>query len=196
MKKFYSTLILAATLLFATPAAAQLKYGIKAGVNVSQLSGKSDILSTDNRTGWFAGAFGEFTLPVVGVGVELGLQYENRGKLDGDDNTSASLQYIDIPINLKWTYGFSSIASVYVATGPQFAFNVGNKRIDGDTFNIKKSEFSWNVGLGATLISHLRVGYNYNIGIGNTAETNDMDVKMLVGNLKNRTHQISVAYIF
>lgn len=213
MKKFYSTLILAAALLFAAPASAQFKYGIKGGLNVSQLSGKSDVLSSDNRTGWFAGAFGEFTLPIIGVGVELGVQYENRGKVETETitefegqpiepipATSASLQYIDIPLNIKWTYGFSSLASVYIATGPQFAFNVGNKSLFHNSYSLKNSEFSWNVGLGATLIKHLRIGYNYNIGIGNTAEVQNNPQgevsKMLLGNGKSRTHQISVAYIF
>lgn len=212
MKKFYSTLILAVALMFATPATAQFKYGIKAGVNISKLTGKREILSTDNRTGFFAGAFGEFTVPFVGVGVELGVQYENRGKVETEaitevdgqpvdiPATSATLQYIDIPLNLKWTYGFSSVASVYIATGPQFAFNVGNKSLFHNSYNLKNSEFSWNVGLGATFIQHLRVGYNYNIGIGNTAEAKDDPWgavnKMVTGNGKNRTHQISVAYIF
>lgn len=212
MKKFHSTLILAVALLFATPAAAQFKYGIKAGVNISKLTGKREILSTDNRTGFFAGAFGEFTVPIVGVGVELGVQYENRGKVETEaiteiegqpvniPATSATLQYIDIPLNLKWTYGFSSIASVYIATGPQFAFNVGNKSLFHNSYNLKNSEFSWNVGLGATLISHLRIGYNYNIGIGNTAEVqNNIGgtlSNMAYGNGKSRTHQISVAYVF
>ena len=62
---------------------------------------------------------------------------------------------------------------------------------------MKSSTFSWNVGAGVKLINHIQVGYNYNIGIGKTAELNgEGDYLKGAGKMKNNSHQISVAYLF
>ena len=118
------------------------------------------------------------------------------------NEANKTLHYIDMPINAKYTVGLSSLASVYVATGPQFSWNIGDRHwtpqyITQD-WEIKKSEFSWNIGCGVTALSHLRVGYNYNIAIGKTAEITPLMVggNAVKGKLKNNTHQISLTYLF
>ena len=64
------------------------------------------------------------------------------------------MQFIDIPINLKYTLGLGSMAGIYFATGPQFSFNVGDKKLfDSETYKMKSSNFSWNVGAGVKLIN-------------------------------------------
>ncbi len=63
---------------------------------------------------------------------------------------------------------------------------------------MKKSNFSVNVGLGVTLLSHLQLSANYNIACGKTAdvtwkETSD---KIVNGNSKNNSWQIALGYWF
>lgn len=200
MKKIFAAAAL--MLLFAVPASAQFSYGLKAGLNVSKASLDWSTVSSDNQTGFFVGPMVEFTVPLVGVGVDAALLYNNKGMklkdVTSGDSFSQTLQYIDIPINLKYTYGLGSIAGVFVTTGPQFSFNISSKKLKIADYTLKSSEFSWNVGLGAKLLGHLQVAYNYNIAIGKTSEFEYYDTAMnlVKGKLKNNTHQISLAYMF
>ena len=200
MKKIFAAAAL--MLLIAVPASAQFSYGLKAGLNVSKASLDWSTVSSDNQTGFFVGPMVEFTVPLVGVGVDASLLYNNKGMklkaIASGDSFSQTLQYIDIPINLKYTYGLGSIAGVFVTTGPQFSFNISSKKLKIADYTLKSSEFSWNVGLGAKLLGHLQVAYNYNIAIGKTSEFEYYDTAMnlVKGKLKNNTHQISLAYMF
>ncbi len=204
MKKIFA--VAALMLLIAVPASAQFQYGIKAGLNITKPSLDMDMVKKDNQTGFFVGVMAEFSVPIIGVGVDASLLYNNKGMKLADATTanawevSKHLQYIDIPINLKYTYGLGSLAGVFVTTGPQFSFNVGSKSVSiksiGD-YTLRDSEFSWNVGLGAKLLGHLQVAYNYNIGIGKTSEvTYTVGLDVVKKKLKNNTHQISLAYMF
>lgn len=213
MKKNLITLaVVVAAFVAALPAQAQVKFGVKAGLNVNSVSLKgnlADNLDSNNRTGFFAGLTADVTIPLAGLGADISLLYDNKvvGASSEDAATgdiyesNKTLHYITLPINAKYTIGLSSIASVYLATGPQFSWNVGDKNWKADLGNdweLNKSEFSWNVGAGATVFSHVRVGYNYNIGIGNTAEASILNTagQAVKGKLKNNTHQISLTYFF
>ena len=148
----------------------------------------------------------ELTIPIIGLSADAALLYDQRHvKLDnGADAQEESLHYISIPINLKYTLGLGSLAGVYVATGPQFMYNVGNSNLftsisgAASELELSKSQFSWNIGLGVKLLNHLQAGYNYNIGLGNTGEfkVKNAALDAVKGKLKNNTHQISVAYLF
>lgn len=194
MKKIFGVIALAMAFVFAVPAQAQLKFGVKAGLNVSKVSISGADLDSKNRTGFFVGPMAEFTLPIVGLGIDAALLYDNKSvKVESE---SKNLHYIDIPINVKYTIGLGSLASVYGATGPQFSYNIGNKKWHG--VDLDDSDFSWNIGAGVKLLGHLQVGYNYNIALGNTAEFKETDAMGKIDKIKmkNNTHQISVAYMF
>ncbi|MBR1667205.1 MAG: porin family protein [Bacteroidaceae bacterium] len=208
-KSILSLAVLVAAFTFTLPSQAQVKFGIKAGLNVNSVSLKDlqSNIKADNKTGFFAGVTADVTIPLAGLGADASLLYDNKviGVTENGAEANKTLHYVDLPINLKYTIGLSSLASVYIATGPQFSWNVGDRNwklsnYQGFTedWELKKSEFSWNVGAGVTVLSHLRVGYNYNIGIGNTAETTVLGVgnQAIKGKLKNNTHQISLTYLF
>ena len=206
-KNILSLAVLVAALCFALPSQAQVKFGVKAGLNVDNVNLKNAQanISAKNRTGFFAGVTADVTVPLAGLGADIALLYDNKviGIEDGMGNeANKTLHYIDMPINAKYTVGLSSLASVYVATGPQFSWNIGDRHWTPQNvtqdWEIKKSEFSWNVGCGVTALSHVRVGYNYNIAIGKTAEFDLLTtgVKGAKGKLKNNTHQISLTYLF
>ncbi len=204
-KNFLSMAVIVAAFAFALPSQAQVKFGVKAGLNVNNVSLKNvgDNIDEKNRNGFFAGLTADVTIPLVGLGADVSLLYDNRcmGIETEDGRSNKTLHYISLPINAKYTIGFSSLASVYVATGPQFSWNVGDRHwgewTDTDNFALNKSLFSWNVGLGATVLKHFRVGYNYNIGLGNTGKVTILDTagNAVKGKLKNNAHQISLTYL-
>lgn len=117
------------------------------------------------------------------------------------DMLNVKLQQITIPVNLRYSIGLGSVADIFFFAGPQWGINVGNKNFkwnSGSSYSLKKSDFSVNVGLGATFLSHLQVSANYNIVCGKSA---DITLDTAIDNItKSKSHnnswQIGVAYFF
>lgn len=209
-KNILGVIAFVAALVVALPSQAQIKFGLKGGLNVNKVDTEAKFLGISanpndkNTSGFFVGVTADVTIPLAGLGADISLLYDQKKMKYEYEGVSDSktLQYISIPINAKYTVGFSSLASVYVATGPQFSYNVGGKRwgdlSDEGYWELKKSELSWNIGAGATVLSHVRVGYNYNIGLGKTGEAKALGIgkDVVSGKLKNNTHQVSVTYLF
>lgn len=194
MKKLLSTLMVIACLALAIPAQAQIKFGVKVGLNVSKLHLSKETLSSDNRAGFFVGPTAEFTLPLLGLGIDGSVLYNQFG-VDSEEGTSTK-KSIEIPINLRWTVGFSSLVGAYVAVGPQFGFNVGDRWFD-EVCEFKKNTTSFNVGAGLKLLGHLQVGANYNFALKDNGKIHDGDIEDLATiGFKQNTWQVSVAYLF
>lgn len=191
MKKIFSTLVVMACLLLAIPAQAQVKFGVKGGLDISKLDNKVG----DNTTGFFVGPMVDVTLPIIGLGIDVAALYSQSG-LDVNNENSEKLKSIEIPVNLKWTLGLGSTLGVYVAAGPQFGFSIndGWKQLMEES---NKSFVSVNVGAGLKLLRHLQVGVNYNIG---ASKLGDMIVESADGNLRSsirkNSWQVSLAYMF
>lgn len=196
MKKIFSVLMVAVALMMAAPAQAQLiKFGVKGGVNMSDLDFEGGYEGNkDNSTGFFFGPMAEVTLPIIGLGVDGAVMYSQRntGVKDEDGKYDMKQQGIEIPVNLKYTIGLGSIAGVYFAAGPDFFFNFKDLDIEGG--EAKKTQVAVNVGAGLKLLGKLQLGVNYQIPMGDSFEWKDA----LGGGAtaKNKTWQVSAAYIF
>ena len=213
MRKFFTAAIVAASMLFAASSAqAQVKFGLKGGLNVTNMSLNSEVFDADNQTGFFIGPTVKFTLPIVGLGIDASALYDQRDakvKVEDDGSSVESKiknQSINIPINLRYGVGLGSTASLFLFAGPQFGFNVGDKNQslykDVAQWRLKSSTFSVNVGLGAMLLSHLQISANYNIACGKTGETTMSDVagetvqQMFKKRGRANAWQIGLAYYF
>lgn len=203
MKKLFTLIVLVAATCFAMPASAQLKFGVKGGLNITDMSLSSDVFETSNRTGFFIGPTVKFTLPIVGLGIDASALYDQReSELTNADNevTKIKQQAINIPINLRYDIGLGSLAAVYLAAGPQFGFNVGDKNQtlfdDVADWKLNSSNFSVNVGAGVMLLSHLQVGANYNIVCGKTGKITYLDGVESALRGRSNSWQISMAYYF
>lgn len=198
MKKIISVVMVAVCLMMTVPAQAQLHFGVKGGLNISKLSFSKDILKGDNETGFFIGPMAEFTIPIVGVGADIAALY-SQSDLGTDGYQSMKLKTFAVPVNLKWSFGLGSMLGVYIAAGPQFDFNIGNKSWS-DELSLKKSTTSFNVGAGLKLIRHLQLGVNYNFALSNTGKFEYYTEGGSDGyhsyNIKNNTWQVSLAYLF
>ena len=60
MKKIVSTLVVVLCLFMAVPSQAQIKFGLKGGLDISKL----DTKVSDNTTGFFVGPMVDVTLPI------------------------------------------------------------------------------------------------------------------------------------
>ena len=214
MKKVLTLIVMAVA--FAMPSEAQVNFGIKGGLNFTNMS--FDKSSVDdflkNKAGFFAGVTVKFQLPIVGLGVDGAALYDQRegdievytGFSDNDKTTEKlKSQSIQIPINLRYEIGLGESANIFIFAGPQFGFNIGNKVNelwnDAAEWRLKTSNFSANVGLGFTLMSHLQLSANYNIALGTTGEVDaklalDQTWKTAIGEAKANSWQIALAYYF
>lgn len=191
MRKLFSIIVVMACLLLAIPAHAQVRFGLKGGLDISRLDNNIG----DNATGFFVGPMLDVTLPIVGLGIDVAALYSQSG-LDVDNKNSEKLKSVEIPVNLKWTLGLGSTLGIYVAAGPQFGFSIN----DGWKQLMEKSNKSFvsvNVGAGLKLLRHLQVGVNYNIG---ASKLGDMIVDASDGNfrsgMRKNSWQVSLAYMF
>ncbi len=196
MKKVFTIISLVALFFVATPSQAQTRFGLKGGFNVTNMSLSSDVLNSSNRAGFFIGPSVKFTLPIVGLGVDAAALYDQREAKLAD--ATISQKSINIPINARYTFGLGDTAGLYLAAGPQFGINVGDENFkiaNTDNYQLKKTNFSINLGAGVSLLSHLEVGFNYNIALGKTGDFSLNNAKNEYDS-KNNAWQISAAYYF
>ena len=208
MKKIFTTLLVAAALMIGITAKAQVKFGVKGGVNVTSMSFNNSVFDASNRTGFFIGPTVKIQLPLVGLGIDASALYDQREakvKVADSYTTDKTLrcQAINVPINLRYGWGLSSLANVVRFAGPQFGFNVGKKNQDlaeNTSWSVKNSNFSVNVGAGFTVLSHLQISANYNIVCGKTSDASLQKVGEQIVNKEARSRanawQIALAYYF
>lgn len=207
MKKLFTLVTIALAILTANTAEAQVKFGLKGGLNVTNMSFSSSVVESNNRAGFFIGPTLLVQLPVVGLGVDVSALYDQReAKLENSESSvkvqskTVKQQAINIPINLRYGVGLGDLASIYAAAGPQFGFNVGddNQTLFGNAaeWKLKKSNFSVNLGAGVMLLSHLQIGFNYNVVCGKTGEVTVLGGTKSVIRGRANSWQVSAAYYF
>lgn len=208
MKKILTLVLLAAGLFFAAPADAQVKFGVKGGLNVTDMHLNSEVFDKSNQAGWYIGPTVKVSLPVTGLGVDIAALYDYRSaKVTDPSNEEVKVkqQSINVPLNLRYGIGLGSLASIIFHAGPQIGFNVGDKNFkwtDTSNYALKKSNFSVNVGLGVSIAKHFELTGNYNIACGKTADATVLKtVQNVAGTAvksksRNNSWQIGVAYYF
>jgi hypothetical protein len=207
MKKVITLVVLIAAVSM-TAQAQGLKFGVKGGLNISKMSFSKDVVSSDNKTGFFVGPSLKLSLP-AGFSADIAALYDERSTdvsgskttaVEGDIITSTSgtetikQKSLQIPLNLRYNIGLSSMAGLYLAAGPQFGFPVADKvlKTEFGDYRLKDANLSINFGAGLYLMGHLEVGFTYNLAAGKSGEFkdwNDVDTH-------NNAWQISAAYYF
>lgn len=202
MKKLYLFLI-AVFAMISVSAGAQIKFGVKGGLNVTNMSVSGDVFDASNRAGWFIGPTVKISIPLAGLGVDASLLYDSKtadvkNKETGNSETSVKQQQLAIPVNLRYSVGLGSTANVFFFAGPQWGINIGDKNFkwsDGSSYSLKKSNFSVNLGAGVTVLSHLQVSANYNIACGKSANLTATQAAKNYSS-HNNYWQIGLAYFF
>lgn len=196
MKKTILIVLLGLITLGITPAKAQLDLGLVAGMNLNKadLNKGPKNFHSSNRCGWYVGPKLEVTLPLAGIGVDIAALYSQRninGEADGMEKTT-KLNTIEIPLNLRCQFGLKSLVAAYIATGPQFGFNVGTKSMwRASEYKIQNSILTWNIGAGVKVLKHLEVGVGYNIALSKFAKYTGTQQSM-----KTNTFQAHLGYFF
>jgi Outer membrane protein beta-barrel domain len=177
-------------------AEAQVKFGVKAGLNAYNFSGD------DTEDGDFETKIGFHVGGLVNVPIsdkfsfqpELIFSTEGSKISEGDDRINFNLNYINIPLLAQ----FNSASGFYAEAGPQIGLlmsaktdsKIGGVSSDEDIKDqLHSTNFSFAIGAGYKLASGLGFGARYNLGISNIVDESDSDLK--VGGF-----QVGLSYTF
>lgn len=159
-------------------AESQVRFGIKAGPNFSDLDGNFD---TSMRTGFHAGAILELKFQ------NFAIQPEALYSMQGAKVTAAGVKdidfnYITVPVLLKY-YVLTDVFSI--EAGPQFAFLIDDNV--ANTFKTQSFDFGAVGGVGLNIGKSVFAQAHYVVGL--TDASTDAQIK-------NRVIQLSLGYRF
>lgn len=197
--------MLAATIMSAQQAKAQVKFGVKAGLNVNSMSFDNKVFDTSNKDGFFLGPMIKLTVPITGLSFDAAALYNQaRAKVGSSESntekTTVTQKTIDIPVNVRYGVGLAKVANIFLFAGPQWGINVGDKDFkwnDSSSYSLKSSTLSINAGIGATILDHLQVTANYNFGCTKSANaTTTVNGETIEGSSRNNSWKIAIGYWF
>lgn len=180
-KKTVFLIAIVALSMITVPAFSQLRIGLKGEVGINKPKFNETVWNVENLNGFKVGPTVEFMFPIIGLGVDASLLYNNESMnvktIGGLADMKISNHYLDIPVNLKYKFGIISPLKVFVAAGPYAKIRVTGDEIDIKAIDIqvigddelknfiesRPIEAGINIGLGAEVINRVQVGFNYGI---------------------------------
>lgn len=188
MRKLTTVLILGILALAVLPVQGRMRWGATAGVTVNSLKFKQDLVGIGNTVGYQAGLTGEVIFPGIGIGLDLGLMYDQQGAMVnlGDRLVWSSLGYgnehvyihnIRIPVHLRWKYtrlnGLEDIVAPLIYGGPEFDIQVAHGNCDA--FKYSGGDLGLTVGIGAELLKRWQITAGYTWGMTYVLKTQLLD---------------------
>ena len=188
-------LLLLGLVIFSQAAMAQFRLGIKGGVNMTKIDGKS--FSEEFETGYHLGGFAE-----IGLGKKFSIQPEvlfNQYNTRTDSSfkdiyqvgpesfKDVQLNYLTIPIMLNYKLG----SALSLQAGPQFGILMSedNNLLENGQDAFSKGEFAMAGGVQLNL-SNFRISGRYFVGLNNISDISDQE------KWKNQGLQLSVGIAF
>lgn len=206
MKKIIILAIMAIVAAAApTRSTAQFRYGATAGLNISTLNFKQDLVGVSTAVGYSAGVVGELMFPGIGFGIDLGLYYNQLGakvnlgekpvwSYDGYGDERVYLHNIQIPLHLrfKWTRmeGLEEKIAPFVYGGPDFTILAAHGKCKA--FDYAGGELGLTAGIGVELFRRWQVTGSYTWGMTYAVKTRLLDDF----SARNRHWAVRVTYFF
>ncbi len=204
MKILMKLFVAVIALTIATGSFAQ-EFGIKAGLNLSNMLVKDDNTTYsddyDMKIGFHVGVTAEFPLAEL-FSFETGLLFTQKGyKYDGAwGDYALNLYYLEVPLLGKATYDLGDVM-LYGQLGPYVGFGLAGKfksddeeeDIDwgsDDDDDLKRLDFGLNIGAGVQ-VSNITIGASYGLGLMNISPHDEGGFKT-----NNRVIGVSVGYKF
>jgi len=219
MKKIITLILL--VFLFTGVSNAQLRYGIKGGLNVSSLSTSTSAIDQVKAASSYQGGV-LMQLKLGGFAIQPELLYTIKSsdlhiptgeapKLREYIGTVTSLNYetqnLEIPVNFQLGMDFGP-ARVYAQAGPYVTFALSGalngdvKLYDTVDENLAFNKFDWGFGLGAGAeIFGFQLALKYDFGMNPAGEETftNSNIKKNMNpfyDMKNRNLNISLAFLF
>jgi Outer membrane protein beta-barrel domain len=170
---------------------AQLQFGLKGGVNISNFTG-GDFHNIEKSAyvAWHAGGLVRIKFDHLVLQPEVLFSTQGAKLDDGTTEANYEITYVNIPIMLQWQFkgGF------YVEGGPQAGFKV-SEDIPNSTIDdfAKSTDFSIGLGLGFLKNKGLGIGGRYTVGV---SKVGDFDSANIDPDFKNGVIQFSIIFVF
>ncbi len=217
MKNYKKLIILAALAFFAAPSFSQT-FGLKAGLNLSNMLDKDndETYSKDYKMkpGFQIGPTAEFKINEK-FSFQTGILFSSKGfKMNYKDDLyeikqKVNLYYLDIPLNFKGTFKVGS-TKIFATAGPYIGLGIsGNMKYEGtidgeiesdsepvnwgsdkENDDLKRLDFGLSAGAGLDFGSFM-VGLSYNLGLANISTITSNGNKAY-----NRVFGLSFGYKF
>lgn len=165
--------------------AQDVNFGLKTGLNISNLTGGD--ADRNNIFNFHVGGFAEFELNEK-ISLQPELLYSRQGS-EAQNSIKIKLDYLAIPLMAK--YYLSEKFSI--EAGPQMSFLI-NDKVEFNDSSIPDAEtdassfdFGLNLGFGYNINSNIFMQARYNYGVTTVVENPDV---------KNSVFQISLGYKF
>ena len=177
MKK--SILILAIAAIVSGPASAELRWGVRGGLNkvdndISSIN-SVNALSETGYSGMFLGPMAEFNMGCMAL--DLSLLYSQSG-MEISENEDIRKQSVAIPLYLRYTFDLSRNFAAFGQAGGEFDYNIGDMETavksiqenDASLYQIKNfamNQSAWyiNIGAGLKFFNHLQLALTYHIPV-------------------------------
>ena len=201
MKKIKLSFLIVALLAVTTAVNAQMSYGVKAGLNLSNMYGKG--IHDDNaKPGFHVGLTADYDFS-YNVGLQTGLEFNTKGykvKGGGLEYTQNSM-YLQLPVHLAYKVDVTPGTTVALHAGPYLAYGVGGEvslkagdwegsstKVFGDgASQLKRFDFGLGIGVDFVLTQFV-VGLGWDMGL--------TDLSNVGSARKNQNAYLSLGYKF
>lgn len=201
MKKY---LLLAIVILSTSVASAQIRLGVRGGVDLASAKISTSALDAGNRLGFQIGLNAEGTIPLIGLGLETGLMYGHKkykNKEKEENSKLSNYDYLSIPLNIKQRFSLGLVGA-YLSAGAYGNVKLGGKnlKIFEDTYHSYKSKdfiLGMNFGAGVTLLKKVDVGLYYRHQLSDSYKEDGVNIGSLIKSEgKERSWTMSAVYFF
>lgn len=186
----------AASVVAAKAQSTGASFGVKAGLNLSNLKAKygDNTESLDTKPGFHVGAYANVPL-ASSLSFNPELQFAQEGAKQEEDGykSTSKLNYLNLPLLVQY-----NASGFFAETGPQVGLLLSAKNkteYDGQEEetdvkdDMNSTSFAWAIGLGYRMPAGLGIGARYNLGLSNLAKDAEDDYK-----IKSNVIQISLSY--
>ena len=209
MKKILVAALVAVMSLVSVESNAKV-LGVKAGANISSLSGVSSLdafgdalANAANFQGGLVFNFGFGQKKIVALQPEVLISFRDASVDWEDLDLKLTTSRLEVPVNLQAGLNIGKVARVYVQAGPYFSYVLSDNtasfqeyasQIGSAVTDFDVSRFNWGIGIGAGVqLFSFQLSAKYDFGIN---ELEGADVGSLWDGMKDRNLSISLAWFF
>jgi hypothetical protein len=189
--------VIAVAILTAGSAQAQFKFGVRGGLNLTNMSfgtkKSGGLIRTDTKVkpGFQIGAVGDYSLSEA-FAIQPALVFTTQGCGIKDSDEKETLYYLQLPVNAQYKIDLGG-TKLLLQAGPYLGYGLGGKYEDydikmGSDGDYKALDFGIGVGAGFQF-GKLQAGAGYNIGIADIENSEYISAK-------NSCLVITLTYLF
>lgn len=177
----------------------KVRFGLKLGINGTNLYDDANATDRDGRIGINGGVFAKIPLGQSSFSLRPELLLATKGASYKRDSLVSSLKfaYIELPLSLEFNLSVLNIhgglhASYLANSKGEFKDDQGNPiAFNKETLN--DLDFGWHIGTGIDLGN---IGLHFRISRGLRSVNGGQTAKELIGDLKNSAWALTFAYGF